>query len=65
MDMIDFLVAQINEEAEDAGKYMEWAAVATDKKTKDTLNEIGKQELGHQKMLIDILGNMAREAHKK
>ena len=64
MDMIDFLVAQITEEAEDAGTYMEWAAKATDKTVKETLNNIGKQELGHQKMLIAILGNMAKEACK-
>lgn len=65
MDMIEFLVSKINEEACDAGTYMEWAAVATDKTVKDTLNTIGKQELSHQKALIDILANMAREAHKK
>lgn len=61
MDFINFLVKMINEEATGAGEYMRWAASCEDKNCKDVLNEIGAQELAHQKKLIDILATLAKK----
>lgn len=65
MDFIEFLVKTINEEATDAGKYMQWAGACSDKTCKDTLNEIGNQELTHQKKLIDLLATLAKKGVDK
>jgi len=65
MDFIEFLVKTINEEATDAGKYMQWAGACSDKACKDTLNEIGNQELTHQKKLIDLLATLAKKGVDK
>lgn len=65
MDFIEFLVKTINEEATDAGKYMQWAGACSDKTCKDTLNEIGNQELLHQKKLIDLLATLAKKGVDK
>ena len=65
MDFIEFLVKSINEEATDAGKYMQWAGACSDKTCKDTLNEIGNQELLHQKKLIDLLATLAKKGVDK
>lgn len=65
MDFIEFLVKTINEEAQDAGKYMQWAGACSDKACKDTLNEIGNQELLHQKKLIDLLATLAKKGADK
>ena len=59
--LIDFLVTHINEESNDAGVYMEWASKCNEPKVKETLNTIANQELQHQKMLVDILANMAKK----
>lgn len=65
MDFIEFLVKAINEEASDAGKYMQWAGACQDKICKDTLNEIGNQELAHQRKLIDLLATLAKKGVDK
>lgn len=65
MDFIEFLVKSINEEATDAGKYMQWAGACYDKTCKDVLNEIGNQELTHQKKLIDLLAALAKKGVDK
>ena len=65
MEFINFLVKAINEEATDAGNYMQWAGACYDKTCKDTLNEIGNQELMHQKKLIDLLATLAKKGVDK
>lgn len=61
MDFINFLVKAIIEEANDAGEYMQWAATCNDKTCRDSLNEIGRQELLHQRKLIELLAALAKK----
>jgi len=60
--MIDFLTDKIFEESKDASSYMEHAASCSDATVTSTLNKIAEEELGHQKLLIKLLANIAKGA---
>lgn len=59
--MIDFLTEKIFEESKDAGMYMEHSVACSDTTIKSTLNKIAEDELNHQKMLIKLLADIAKQ----
>ena len=61
-EFLDFIIDKARDEIDDAGEYMTWAAECSVPEHKEILTKIANEELGHQKMLIEILGNMARRA---
>lgn len=58
--IIDFLTEKIFEESEDAGAYMEKASQCSNTTIKNTLNKIAREELEHQKWLINLLADVAK-----
>lgn len=58
--MIDFLTDKIFEESKDASSYTEHAASCSNSTVQATLNKIAEEELGHQKLLIKLLADIAK-----
>lgn len=58
--LIDFLTEKIFEESKDANSYMEHGVVWEDAAVSATLNKIADEELGHQKLLIKLLADIAK-----
>lgn len=57
---IDFLTDKIFEESKDASTYLERAASCNNATITATLNKIAEEELGHQKLLIKLLADIAK-----
>lgn len=62
LKLVDFLTEKIFEESKDAGAYAENAALWNNLSAKSTLNKIADEEWQHQKMLIKLLGDIAKGA---
>ena len=58
--LVDFLTEKIFEESKDAGAYIENASLYTMPTVRSTLNKIAEEEQMHQKMLIKLLGDIAK-----
>lgn len=58
--LVDFLTEKIFEESKDASAYIENATAWTSTMVKSTLNKIAEEEQQHQKMLIKLLGDIAK-----
>lgn len=58
--LVDFLTEKIFEESKDAGAYAEHAAAYANTSVKSTLSKIADEEWVHQKMLIKLLGDIAK-----
>lgn len=58
--LVDFLTEKIFEESKDASAYVEHASAYMDPTVKSTLNKIADEEQQHQKMLIKLLGDIAK-----
>ena len=58
--IIDFLTDKIFEESKDASVYLEHAASCNNTTITATLNKIAEEELGHQKLLIKLLADIAK-----
>ena len=58
--LVDFLTEKIFEESKDASAYVEHAATWNNTTVKSTLNKIAEEEQQHQKMLIKLLGDIAK-----
>lgn len=58
--IIDFLTDKIFEESKDASTYLEHAASCNNTTISATLNKIAEEELGHQKLLIKLLADIAK-----
>lgn len=57
--LIDFLTEKIFEESKDASAYTEQASIFSSN-VKTVLNKIAEEELGHQKLLIKLLADIAK-----
>ena len=58
--LVDFLTEKIFEESKDASTYVENATAWNNPTVKSTLNKIAEEEYVHQKMLIKLLGDIAK-----
>lgn len=58
--LVDFLTEKIFEESKDASAYVENATAYNSTTVKSTLNKIAEDEQQHQKMLIKLLGDIAK-----
>lgn len=58
--LVDFLTEKIFEESKDAGAYIENASLYAIPAVRSTLNKIAEEEQMHQKMLIKLLGDIAK-----
>lgn len=58
--LIDFLTEKIFEESSDANAYIEQASGCTNPSIKSILSKIAEDELGHQKMLVKALSDIAK-----
>ena len=58
--LVDFLTEKIFEESKDASAYVENATAYNNTTVKSTLNKIAEDEQQHQKLLIKLLGDIAK-----
>ena len=60
--LVDFLTDKIFEESKDASAYVEHASEGYGAAVKSTLTKIADEEHQHEKLLIKLLGDLAKGA---